>query len=88
MKWRFTADEFIYVAREFGADRFPAPSRLLSSTRYQSEWETAEASFRSRIPMRGDADLVPVLRMIFDRAIPRSRLWVGGGRQSALMVRS
>ncbi|GEM31480.1 hypothetical protein NN3_24870 [Nocardia neocaledoniensis NBRC 108232] len=79
MKWRFTADEFIYVAREFGADRYPAPLRLLSSTRYQSEWEALEASFRSRIPVRGDADLVPVLQTIFE---PETKVEVIGLRRT------
>lgn len=81
MNWRFTADEFIYVAREFGADRLPAPLRLFSSTRYQAEWETAEAAFRSRIPVRDDPDLVPVLRTIFD---PDIKVEVMGQRRSPI----
>lgn len=81
MKWRFTADEFIYVAREFGADRYPAPLCLLSSTRYQSEWEALESSFRSRIPVRADADLVPVLRTIFE---PETKVEVVGLRRSPI----
>ncbi|MGW6697269.1 ESX secretion-associated protein EspG [Nocardia sp. NPDC055049] len=81
MKWRFTADEFIYVAQEFGADRYPAPLRLLSSTQYQSEWEALEASFRTRIPVRGDADLFPVLRTIFE---PDTKVEVIGLRRSPI----
>ncbi|KAF0846010.1 ESX secretion-associated protein EspG [Nocardia caishijiensis] len=77
MKWHFTPDEFIYVCGEFGADRFPAPLRLLSSARYRSEWEIIEASCRSRIHVRDDVDLFPVLRTIFE---PETAIEVVGNR--------
>ncbi|MFC6010209.1 ESX secretion-associated protein EspG [Nocardia lasii] len=81
MSWQFTPDEFIYVAQEFGADRFPTPLRLLSSTRYRSEWDALAATLRARIPVRDDPDLLPVLRTIFE---PEITVEVMGERRGAI----
>lgn len=77
MRWRFTSDEFIYVCHEFGADRFPPPLSVVSSTRYESDWAAVESACRERIPVRQDPDLMAVLRTVFD---PETSVEVVGRR--------
>lgn len=77
MKWEFTPDEFMHVWTETGQDRYPFPLRLISSARWESEYEKIASELRGRLPIGKDPDLSAALRVAAD---PDSTLTLFGTR--------
>ncbi|ONM50599.1 ESX secretion-associated protein EspG [Nocardia donostiensis] len=66
MRWEFTPDEFMHVWAETGLDRYPLPLNLLSSVRWEDEYDKLSAEIRARRPVGSDPDLTAVLRVAAD----------------------
>ncbi|PPJ03450.1 hypothetical protein C5E44_34385 [Nocardia nova] len=81
MTWEFTPDEFMYVWAETGQDRYPFPLQLMSSVRWEDEYERLHSELRNRLPAGGDPDLSAALRVA---AAPESTLALTGTRKRPL----
>ena len=78
MKWEFTPDEFMHIWRETGADRYPFPLRLISSARWEDEFDQLARQLNQRLPLRDDPDLSAALRVAAD---PETALALIGTRR-------
>lgn len=81
MTWEFTPDEFMHVWTETGQDRYPFPLQLLSSVRWDDEFERLQSDLRDRLRLGADPDLSAALRVA---ATPESTLALTGTRKRPL----
>ncbi|MBF6096661.1 ESX secretion-associated protein EspG [Nocardia cyriacigeorgica] len=85
MRWTFTPDEFMHVWSETGLDRYPFPLSLISSVRWEDEYERLAAELSARLPHGDDPDLSAALRVA---AHPDTVVTLTGTRRHPIRVYS
>ena len=63
MNWTFTPDEFAFVWRETGLDRFPSPLAIVTTARTEDAAAHQEEAARRRYPHRENPELSVALRV-------------------------
>ncbi len=66
MRWEFNPDEFMHVWRVTGRDRYPFPLSVVSSVRWESDYDRLAAELDRRLPTNADPDLDAALRVAAD----------------------
>lgn len=84
--WNFTPDEFAWVWREVGVDRYPDPISIIETATTEDEHRRLLTEISSRYPHHSDPDLTGPLRVL---ALPELRiLCFGKALHSHKRVRS
>ncbi|WP_432279965.1 ESX secretion-associated protein EspG [Nocardia cyriacigeorgica] len=85
MRWTLTPDEFMHVWSETGLDRYPHPLSLISSVRWEDDYDRLAVELNARLPHGGDPDLSAALRIAAD---PDTVVTLTGRRRHPIRVYS